>query len=156
MAEPAITRLLAVEAIVTGIQVDDWRAAIRAAGELLVAAGATTDAYTEQMRAAVEQHGPYIVIAPGIALAHARPSHVVLRTALSWAGLATPVEFGHPDNDPVELVVGLAAVDHDGHSAVLARISHLLAERDLLRVLRAASGPEEIRALLAKHDEADR
>ncbi|MFC7329643.1 PTS sugar transporter subunit IIA [Marinactinospora rubrisoli] len=156
MGRSAITRLLAAEAIITGIQVADWRAAIRAAGELLVAAGATTDAYTEQMRTAVEQHGPYIVIAPGIALAHARPSPAVLRTALSWAGLATPVEFGHPDNDPVELVVGLAAVDHDGHSSVLARVSHLLADHDLLRALRASRTPEEIRALLIEHDEAER
>lgn len=50
---------------------DDWRAAVRAAGALLVEAGVTAPAHTDAMIATVDAHGPYIVITPGLALPHA-------------------------------------------------------------------------------------
>ena len=62
------------EAIVLGARADDWRGAVRLAGDALVASGVTTDEYTQEMIETVETLGPYIVIAPGFALAHSRPS----------------------------------------------------------------------------------
>ncbi|MFO7690072.1 MAG: PTS sugar transporter subunit IIA, partial [Cryobacterium sp.] len=97
----------ALSSIATQADAADWRAAIRLAGDGLVAGGATTGTYTDEMIEAVEKHGPYIVIAPGIALAHSRPSPAVLTGGLSWVSLATPVEFGNAANDPVTLVIGL-------------------------------------------------
>ena len=73
----------------------EWTEAIRLAGKGLVAAGFTTDAYTDQMSETVEKMGPYIVIAPGLALAHSRPSEAVLKSGLSWVRLSTPVKFGN-------------------------------------------------------------
>ncbi len=135
-------------AIRTQAHAADWREAIRLAGEALTASGATTDAYTDEMIAAVDEHGPYIVIAPGIALAHSRPSPAVLRTGLSWVTLAEPVEFGHSVNDPVSLLVGLAALDHDGHLEVMAALAGVLADEDALASLLAADTPAEVRERL--------
>src|SRR5690625_988951 len=152
MLEPSLSGLLPVDGIVTGIEVEDWRAAIRAAGELLVATGATTADYIGEMHAAVEEYGPYIVIAPGLALAHSRPSPAVLRTGLSWAGLKNPVEFGHTSNDPVRLVIGLAAVDHDCHSAALSRLARLLADPDRLAHLSTATSSAEIHGTISEYE----
>jgi PTS system ascorbate-specific IIA component len=135
-------------AILTKVHADDWRAAIRLAGRALTASGATTDAYTDEMIAAIDQHGPYIVIAPGIALAHSRPSPAVRRTGLSWVTLAEPVPFGHATNDPVSLIVGLAALDHDGHLEVMAALAGVLADETALASLLQAGSPAEVRALL--------
>lgn len=132
------------------VHVTDWRGAIRAAGDLLVAAGVATDRYTDEMIAAVEEHGPYIVIAPGFALAHSRPSPAVLRTGLSWLSLAEPIEFGSAQNDPVRLVIGLAALDHDGHIQELAAIADLLQDQQSLQELLEATSPPGLRNLLAK------
>ena len=81
-----------------------------------MAAGFTTDAYTDQMIETVEKMGPYIVIAPGLALAHppARP-RPCSKTGLSWVRLSTPVKFGNKANDPVSLVIGLAGHDENEH-----------------------------------------
>lgn len=155
MPEMSLRELLPAGSIVTGAHVGDWRAAIRAVGDLLVADGATTDAYTEQMLATVDEFGPYIVIAPGLALAHSRPSEAVLRTAMSWASLAEPVEFGHPQNDPVRLVVGLAAVDHTGHSAALARLARMLAQPDRLHTLTEAGDPATVHTIITEYEEGD-
>jgi PTS system ascorbate-specific IIA component len=135
-------------AILTKAHAADWRDAIRLAGGALTASGATTDAYTDEMIAAVEEHGPYIVIAPGIALAHSRPSPAVRRTGLSWVTLAEPVAFGHRANDPVSLIVGLAALDHDGHLEVMAALAGVLADEAALASLLAAESPAEVRERL--------
>lgn len=137
------------KAIVTRASAADWRDAIRLAGSALVATGVTTEAYTDEMITAVEEHGPYIVIAPGFALAHARPSPAVLRTGISWVGLAEPVDFGSGANDPVRLVVGLAAVDHDAHLATMSALAAVLANDAVLDDLIAAESPARVRAILA-------
>ncbi|GAA2176087.1 PTS sugar transporter subunit IIA [Agrococcus versicolor] len=146
-----LAQQLPEEAIATHVVAADWRAAIRAAGERLVASGVTTDAYTDEMIAAVDEHGPYIVIAPGFALAHSRPSPAVLRTGISWVALAEPVEFGSKANDPVRLVVGLAATDHDGHLEVMSALAGILADDDALQALLAADSPAAVRSLLGEH-----
>jgi len=139
---------LPVEAVRTGATAASWQDAVRLAGDGLVAVGATTDAYTDEMVAAVTELGPYIVVAPGLALAHSRPSPAVQRTGLSWVGLAEPVEFGHSTNDPVDLVLGLAALDHDGHLEMMSALAAVLADEDGLARLRAAARPDEVVALL--------
>lgn len=140
---------LSDDAIVLNAEASDWRSAIRLAGDALTATGATTDDYTAEMIAAVEKLGPYIVIAPSIALAHSRPSPAVLSTGISWVSLANPVEFGHPGNDPVRLVVGLAAVDHDSHLATMSNLAGVLSG-DIDRLLEAAN-PEQLRALIREN-----
>lgn len=139
----------ALSSIQTQADAADWRAAIRLAGDGLVAGGATTDAYTDEMIDAVEKHGPYIVIAPGIALAHSRPSPAVLAGGLSWVGLSEPVEFGNKANDPVTLVIGLAATDHDAHLQVMRALAGVLSDGPTMEQLRAAATPDEVRAVLS-------
>jgi PTS system ascorbate-specific IIA component len=137
------------EAVRLGVSASDWRAAIRQAGEALVAAGVTEPPYTDEMIATVEQLGPYIVIAPGVALAHSRPSPSVNRPGLSWVTLADPVEFGNADNDPVRLVVGLAALNHDGHLELMAALAEALSDQPRLEKAMAAVTAQELREVLA-------
>lgn len=127
-SRPGLTQLLPGDAIRIGETATDWRAAVRLAGDALVASGATTPPYTEEMVSTVEQLGPYIVIAPGIALAHARPSSAVLRAGISLVTLLEPVAFGHRKNDPVRLVIGLAAVDEESHITALSTLAELLSD----------------------------
>jgi PTS system ascorbate-specific IIA component len=130
----------------------DWREAIRYAGEALTASGAATAAYADEMIATVEEFGPYIVIAPGIALAHSRPSPAVLRTGLAWVTLAHPVAFGHPQNDPVSLMVGLAAVDDSSHVEALATLAALLGDDERRAALAAASDAAAIKSIVAMYE----
>ena len=97
-----------------------------AAGGLLERAGIAGPAYTGSMIDNVEINGPYIVVAPGFAFAHARPSEAVHRTGMSWVRLARPVAFGHKTNDPVTLVVALAATDDGAHAAAMAELAKVV------------------------------
>lgn len=125
----------------------DWRGAIRLAGSGLVRAGVATDLYTERMIAVVENFGPYIVVAPRIALAHARPGNDVNSDGLSLATFAEPVSFGHPHNDPVEIVIGLASASNDAHLTNVAALANLFNDPAAFPALRAASSPAAARAV---------
>jgi PTS system ascorbate-specific IIA component len=149
---PALSQLIAGDSIQLGAPAADWRAAVRVSGDALVACGATSPAYTDEMIATVEQLGPYIVIAPGIALAHSRPSPAVHRAGISLVTLAKPVEFGNRQNDPVRLVVGLAAPDDEGHVTALATLAEFLADEDRRAALLAASDPASIRRMIGDYE----
>jgi len=136
-------------AIVTQAQANDWREAVEFAGAALVVQGVATEAYTADMIKTVEDLGPYIVLAPGFALAHARPSSSVLKNGISWVSLAKPVPFGNVANDPVSLVIGLAALNHDDHLDIMAALAELLQDGDTLTTAIGAKTPQEVRETLA-------
>jgi PTS system ascorbate-specific IIA component len=126
----------------------DREHAIELAGDLLVASGRVTPEYTNAMIEVLESHGPYFVIAPGIALAHSKPADSVLSTGLSLVTLAEPITFGNDANDPVKLVFGLCAVDHDSHLDLLAELSALLSDNETVNILLNAVDSEQIRELI--------
>lgn len=145
--------LLPVACVRLDARAADWREAIAVAGGLMVDAGFTTAEYTAEMIAGVEENGPYIVVAPGVAFAHARPSPAVRATGMSWVRLAEPVVFGHETNDPVTLVVALAATDSGAHTAAMASLARLLGDPATADALAAAPTPEALRAVLSGEDE---
>lgn len=148
----SIDSLIGADSILLGAEAADWASAIRLAGGMLESSGATTPEYTQAMIDSVEEHGPYIVIAPGFAFAHARPSEAVKTTAMSWLRLAEPVEFGHEKNDPVQLVVALAAVDSQAHTKAMADLARLLGNVQKRAALDEAESPAQIRAILRGED----
>ena len=128
--------------------VDTRSTAIEIAGELLVQSGKAKHSYVASMLEAVECFGPYIVIAPGIALAHGKPSEDVIETGLSLLVLKQAIEFQHAQNDPVQLVFGLAATDHESHMETMAKLAELLSDQDRVSTLLTSSDSDQIRVLL--------
>jgi PTS system ascorbate-specific IIA component len=122
--------------------------AIAIAGQGLVASQKTKPEYIDSMLDAVEKFGPYIVIAPGIALAHGKPGEEVIATGLSLLMIREPIEFKHSQNDPVQLVFGLAATDHDSHIELMAELADFLSDSNRINSLLTCSNIEQIRSLL--------
>ena len=149
MSLAALSSAFAPNSIEVGVVADSREAAIVAVGGLLEASGRTTTGYTGEMLAVLDELGPYFVIAPGIAIAHARPSESVLSAGLSLAVLAEPVEFGSDHNDPVRLVFGLCAKDHDGHIEVLAGLAEVLSDDSQINFLLNALDAARIHEYLA-------
>ena len=150
MGDPPVSlrESLSERSIALAEQHGDRDAAVRRTGELLAAGGSVDPAYTDEMLAALEQYGPYIVIAPGVALAHARPSPAVRGVAFSILTLDPPVPFGHPENDPVRLVVGLAAPDDESHIEALRQMADLLGDDTRREELIGARVVDEVMELV--------
>lgn len=130
-------------AVTVGAHAADWRDAVQLAGEALTRSGATEAGYGARMIQVIEEFGAYIVIAPGLALAHARPGPDVNHDGLSVVTLDEPVVFGHPHNDPVSVVIGLAVSTPEGHVSSVAELANVF------------NDPEAIPALAAAHDVAE-
>ncbi|TFD74035.1 PTS sugar transporter subunit IIA [Cryobacterium sp. Sr8] len=145
---------LPLDAIEIGVHADTWRAAVTAAGDALQRSGATEAGYTERMIRVIDEFGAYVVIAPGLALAHARPGPDVVTEGLSIVTLAEPVAFGHPHNDPVGVIVGLAVRNGDEHLHVVAQLANVFNDPQVIPAIAAATDAEAIRSLLGMTDSA--
>lgn len=139
---------LPAAAIDLGVTVDDWRQAVQLAGAALVRSGAATPAYGDEMIRMIEEHGPYVVIAPGLALAHARPGPAVVADGLAIVTLASPVDFGHPHNDPVHVVLGLAITEARSHLAAVAELANVFNDSDAIEALAAATSVEQVQQIM--------
>ena len=130
--------LLTIERITVGKAYDDWRSAVRAASSLLANQGLVEGYYAERIITNHQQFGPYMVIAPGIYLAHARPEDGVLVTSASLMTLKPELEFGHDSNDPVWFLFCLAATDNNKHLLALTELTELLMDEEKMQQIRLA------------------
>ncbi|MFO8035258.1 MAG: PTS sugar transporter subunit IIA [Anaerolineales bacterium] len=132
------------------VKVSNWEEAVRKAGNLMVQAGYCEDRYVDAMVQAVSDMGPYMVLAPGIALAHARPEDGMLKVGMSLINLAVPVEFGSEKNDPVSLVIAFGGVDKEKHVKMLQHLSQFLLDEGNQELLKSTNSVEEIISALAE------
>ena len=123
-------------------------AAIRCAGGLLVANGLVDERYIDAMIASYHTNGAYFVIAPHIAIPHARPEDGARESGVSFVPLAHPIAFGSSANDPVDLVFGLAAHSGSEHLKLIQRIVALLNDARCVEALRAMDNPIEMESLI--------
>lgn len=141
--QPMLLEVLTEELIHVNYECYTRDDAVQESGRLLVKKGYAEERYTEAMIQNVEENGTYIVIAPGIAMPHARPEAGALDIGLSIVTLKDPVVFGHPKNDPVKIVVGLCAVDHQTHLKALSELIDVLGdEQKINKILEATSAKE--------------
>lgn len=136
------------DAILIGARAGDWKDAVRLAGDALERSGAARAAYTDRMIEMIEEHGAYIVIAPGLALAHARPGPDVLADGMSIVTLDEPVLFGHPYNDPVSVVVGLSTSTAQRHLLSVADLANVFNDSNSITALAGARSSDAIRDIL--------
>lgn len=125
-----------------------WREAVLEAGRALERAGAVDAAYSHRMIDTIDLLGPYIVIAPGLAIAHARPGNDVFADGLSVVTLETPVRFGHKTNDPVSVVLGIAATKEHGHIGFIAGLADVFSQPDAVEALAACRTVAAVNAVL--------
>ena len=125
-----------------------WQETFELAGDGLVSSNRVTSEYTQQMIEAFEEFGPYMVLTKGVALAHARPSSAVLSTGLSLVTLSPGINFGVERFDPVRVVIGLAAIDHDSHIDLMTELADIIASEEKVNSLIAAVTEAEVRSIL--------
>ncbi|HDS1153614.1 TPA: PTS sugar transporter subunit IIA [Pluralibacter gergoviae] len=105
----------------------------------------------EYLTAIVNEHnrlGPYYVLAPGLAMPHARPEEGALGLGLSLLKLHRGVRFGSEENDPVDLVVMLAAPDRHSHIELISALAALFSSDEDMRLLHQARTAEEIKNII--------
>ncbi len=130
----------------------DWKAAIKIGTDLLERAGTIEPRYYDTIISNIEKMGPYIILAPGLAMPHARPEEGVIKTSFALVTLKEPVVFEGED-EPVSVLITLAGSDSDKHMEGLMEITQTLDDPDsetginLDKILRCQTN-EEVLAVI--------
>ena len=132
-------------AIRLNVEASDWEAAVRLCGGLLVEAGKAKSTYVEAIVNAIKELGPYILIAPGVALPHARPEDGVISEGISIVVLKEEVAF-EPGKE-IKVLIGLAAKDKESHLDILQKIAEVISKESTIEQMKNATKTEEIMAL---------
>ena len=124
----------------------DWKEAIRMSCESLEADGTVDPNYKEEIVSCVDKYGPYIIIAPNIALPHSQEGATgVNKTAIGFMKLEQPVSFDPEDPEKdAQLFFTLASCDHNQHLENMMRLSEMLMNEDLVKGLENAKSPEDL------------
>lgn len=107
----------------------------------------------EYITAIVEQHqklGPYYVLAPGLAMPHARPEEGTKGLGLSLLKLKEGISFGAGEFDPVNVIVMLAAPDKHSHIEMISALAELFSSDEDMAQLHVATTREEIKAIIER------
>lgn len=140
--------LLTQQTILLQAEAADWQEAVRLGGRLLVDAGLAEPRYIDAIIQSTYELGPYYVLAPGLAMPHARPEEGVNKTGFSFLTLSKPVQFGHSENDPVDILIFMAAVDDHSHIEALSQVAAVFSDDRTLVRIRQAGNVSEITELL--------
>lgn len=140
----SLKEALNAQTVKAKVAATSWEQAVEAAGMVLVQANLVEPRYIDAMKKTLRELGPYCVIAPGIAMPHARPEDGVIQTGFSLVTLVKPVTFGNAENDPVDILLAFSASDKERHITALKEISVFLSNDGLVRKVRTANSNDQL------------
>ncbi len=132
------------EYVQLGKRAENWQDAVRISYEAFLNAGVITQNYVDKTIEAVEEKGPYIVIAKHIALAHSLPEDGALKDAMGLTVLEEPVSFGESENDPVKYIFTLSITGDRDHMAAMSELVNLFNDPYFWHIVDKTEEPEII------------
>ena len=110
-----------------------WIKALHKTGECLVQKGSIEKRYMDQIINQTHYYGPYMFIANGVVLTHAKPSDGVIRLDISMTIFKEPVTFSNLHN--ARIIMVMAAVDQTGHLKILNDIMTIFSDHKNIETL---------------------
>lgn len=117
----------------------------------LLESGKIELSYINAIKTTHKKIGPYYVLAPKIAMPHARPEDGVNEAALQLTVFKKGVDLGDVDNGDVYLSITLAAMDSDGHVLTIMALSELFQNDDDIEKIINADNKKDIMEILKKY-----
>jgi len=124
----------------TGLSASDKYAAIKMAGEQLVARGSVDEAYVDAMLAREDVVTTYI--GEGVAIPHGVGSakQFIRKTGLAILQFPNGVPFG---DEKAYLVVGIAGLE-DEHLPILQALANIMLDEELIEQIKHSTDPDFI------------
>ena len=133
----------------------DWTDAIQAAAEPLRADGIIEDSYIRSIIENVKEYGPYIIIAPEVAMPHSTlGGEGVHDTCLSFMKTEKPVVFDPEDpSKNARLFFTLAATDNEKHLSNMVALAEFLLKDGAIEDLLKAQNADDLIKVHWKYSE---
>ncbi len=135
------------------LEANDWKSVIKKGTEILEEKKSVKDNYYLSIVNNIEKYGPYMVVAPGVLLAHASPEDGALRLGLSLITLKKGVDFNDDFKVPVKLIITLAAVDNHSHLDVLAQVIKLVTNKKDVEEIINTSNEKDVLEIIKRYSQ---
>lgn len=142
---------LKIENIELKLNCNDWKDAISKGCDILIKKHYITERYKNGIIEKIEELGSYMVIAPGICLAHVDMREEINETSMSLINLKYPIKFNSEFNDPVKVILTFASKDKESHLIALLEFMSLINNTKDLEMLMTTSSKDEVREILKKY-----
>lgn len=146
--KPSLVDLLTKERVQLVQEIKDWKKAIKVAAAPLLEDGTIEKKYVQSMITNIKEMGPYVIIAPNVAIPHAKPEDGVNKLGMSLLLLKKPVPFSDRGTDYVKLVIVLASIDGDKHLKALSELTTLMNNNSNMEKLMSADSSDTILQLI--------
>lgn len=134
--------------IKVSVPVKNWEHAVEEACAVLEDRRSILPSYCASIKEKLRTLGPYMVIAPGVALLHTDTDKGVLKTDFSIMTLRQGIRFGKEDYDPVRLVITFSSTDGVSHIQALRDLALLLGDSERVLKIMNADTKKEIQKLI--------
>ncbi len=146
-----LKNLLTTEVVQIVEQAKDWRDAIAISCQPLLENGSIEPRYVDAIYRSHEAIGPYYVVGPGIAMPHARPEEGANKLSLALTVITSGVNFDADENDPVKLLIVLAATDSTSHIEIISQLAQLFDNEQDTQALLQATSVTEVLSVIARY-----
>ena len=134
--------LITKETLQLKIDASDWKDALQKSAMPLLRHGDITEEYVTAAFETSQAMGGYIVIAPMVAMPHARPESGVNRLCMSFTTLTRPVEV--VSGKFVDIILLFGAIDRYSHTDILKDLMQLLIDTKAIDVIRNTNQKEVV------------
>jgi mannitol/fructose-specific phosphotransferase system IIA component (Ntr-type)/transcriptional antiterminator len=142
--ELRLKTLLTPQTIQVNVVAASWEEAIKKSADPLFKEGFIEKRYIDAMINNINKMGPYVVIAPGIAMPHALPNDGVIKSCISLTVLKDEVKFGNAANDPVKLIFCIGSKDGKDHMNVLSELIGAIGDKALMAKIKSADSQKQV------------
>lgn len=149
---PYLHHLLPPTHIQLDVECSDWKDAVRKSADKLLELGYIEERYIDAMIQNIEENGPYVVLTKGFAVPHEGLDQGSIKVGMNLIRLKTSVNFDAEENDPVEFVCCLSAVDHKTHLKAFFNLVNMLQNREFKDALRQCKTSDETARVIEKYE----
>lgn len=135
-------------AVQVGVSCARWHEAIRLAARPLLRYGLIDKHYVDQMVAAVENYGPYVVLTPGVAYVHAGADDGIKQNCTAVLVLSEPIDFG-PSGDSKRIRVVVVLGIRDKEQSDLLNLASIFERGESIKTFERCA---DVESILALHD----
>lgn len=126
----------------------NWEGAIQEASQVLLANGCINECYINTMIALAHQYGPYFVISPRIAIAHAQPKDGASKIGVSLSIYKNGLDI--MGKEKVQFLFVLATPNQSEHMHILQNIACLAEQPEVMNEMIESGSVEDILCILSK------
>lgn len=133
---------------------DNWKEALKGCGVPLIKEGFASEDYIQAIIECVEKYGPYIVIAPNIAMPHSTENAKgALKTGIGFMKVESPVQFDKNDREKdARLFFTLVSVNHEEHLDNMMKLSETLMNEEVIEDLLKVKNDDDFLKVVEKYE----